>query len=109
MAEPQPPQPGTVSIFLSLAGPMASAAIGVLMRHAQRAATGKPFSVRRLSFELPSVIGLGIMGGAMGDWLGATETVRWGLAATLGYLGPQVVEVVFYRWISRDQTPPPAA
>ena len=79
-----------------------SAGVGVVMRHAQRAATGKPFSLRRLSFELPSVIGLGIMGGALGDWLGAAETVRWGLAATLGYLGPQVVEVVFYRWIARQ-------
>jgi hypothetical protein len=101
MADPQPPQPGTVSIFLSLAGPVMSAAIGVLMRHAHRATTGKPFSIRRLSFELPSVLGLGIMGGALGDWVDAAETVRWGLAAALGYLGPQVVEVVFYRWIAR--------
>lgn len=106
MADPQPPQPGTVSLLLSLVGPVASAAIGVVMRHAQRAATGKPFSLRRLSFELPSVLGLGIMGGALGDWLGAAETVRWGLAATLGYLGPQVVEVIFYRWIAREPTPP---
>jgi hypothetical protein len=47
------------------------------------------------------VLGLGIMGGALGDWVGAAETVRWGLAAALGYLGPQVVEVIFYRWIAR--------
>jgi hypothetical protein len=99
MADPQPPQPGTVSLLLSLAGPMVSAAVGVVMRHAHLATTGKPFSIRRLSFELPSVLGLGIMGGALGDWLGAPETVRWGLAAALGYLGPQVVEIVFYRWI----------
>jgi len=105
MADPQPPQPGTVSLLLSLIGPVVSAAVGVVMRHAHRAATGKPFSLRRLSFELPSVLGLGIMGGALGDWLGAAETVRWGLAATLGYLGPQVVEVVFYRWIGSSLPP----
>lgn len=101
MAEPNVPDAGPLAILVTLIGPMISAGVGVLMRHAQRAATGKPFSIRRLSFELPSVIGLGIMGGALGDWLGAAETVRWGLAATLGYLGPQVVEVIFYRWIAR--------
>jgi hypothetical protein len=101
MADPQPPQPGTISVFLTLIGPMASAGIGVLMRYARSAALGKSFSLRRLCFEFPSVIGLGIMGGALGDWLGAAETVRWGLAATLGYLGPQVVEIAFHRWIAQ--------
>jgi hypothetical protein len=102
MADPNLPEPAPYAILMTLVGPVVSAGVGVVMRHAQRAATGKPFSLRRLSFELPSVIGLGIMGGALGDWLGAAETVRWGLAATLGYLGPQVVEVVFYRWIARQ-------
>ncbi len=95
MADPNVPDPGPFAILITLIGPVISAGVGVLTRHAHRAAAGKPFSVRRLSFELPSVICLGIMGGALGDWLGAAETVRWGLAATLGYLGPQVVEVIF--------------
>lgn len=102
MADPSLPDGGPLVILMTLIGPVVSAGVGVVMRHAQRAATGKPFSVRRLSFELPSVLGLGIMGGALGDWLGAAETVRWGLAATLGYLGAQVVEVIFYRWIARQ-------
>jgi hypothetical protein len=99
MADPQPTPPGTVSLLLSLAGPVTSASIGVLMRHAHRAATGKLFSLGRLCFELPSVIGLGIMGGALGSWIGATDEVRWGIAALLGYLGTQGVDAIVARYV----------
>ncbi len=103
MADPNLPEPAPYAILMTLVGPVISAGVGVVMRHAQRAATeqarsrcaGCPSSCRPSSAS-------GSLGGALGDWLGAAETVRWGLAATLGYLGPQVVEVVFYRWIARQ-------
>lgn len=109
MADTGATESGHFAFLAPLIGPIASAAIGVLMRHARRAKAGKPLSLTRLALDLPSVVGLGIIGGALGDYWGLGETVRWGIAAVLGYLGPQMIDAVFARWLAGQPTSPPAA
>lgn len=105
MADPSVPDPGPFAFLMPLLGPIASAGIGVFMRHAHAATSGKPFSLRRLLFEIPSVLGLGIMGGGLGSWLGAGEQVRWGIAALLGYLGTQGVDMLVDRFMRSGREP----
>lgn len=99
MADPSVPDPGPFAFLLTLAGPVLSAGIGVFMRHAHNAVTGKPFSLRRMAFEIPSVLGFGIMGGAVGSYLGAPEVVQWGVATMLGSLGTQGVDAIVARYV----------
>lgn len=99
MPDPSIQDPGPFAFLLPLIGPVLSAGIGVFMRHAHNAVTGKPFSLRRLAFEIPSMLGFGIMGGAVGSYLGAPEIVQWGVATVLGSLGTQGVDAVMARYI----------
>ncbi|MDR6289981.1 MULTISPECIES: hypothetical protein [Inquilinus] len=99
MADPVAPDPGPLALLAPLIGPVLSAGIGVFMRHAHDAVTGKPFSLRRLVFEIPSMLGFGVMGGAVGSYLGAPEIVQWGVATLLGSLGTQGVDAVIARYL----------
>jgi hypothetical protein len=98
MADPIGPDPGPFAFLAPLIGPVVSAGIGVFMRHAHAAVTGKPFSLRRMAFEVPSILGFGIMGGAVGSYLGAPELVQWGVATLLGSLGTQGVDAIVARY-----------
>lgn len=91
--------PATAKLLAGLLGPAASAAVGVAMRHARMAYDGRPISWRRVLLDLPTVLGMAIAGGAIGDFFGLSEMVRWGLAGLLGYAGPPILDRIIARYL----------
>jgi len=102
MADLPPSDPGFAKLLAGLMGPAISAAVGVAMRHARMAYDGRPISWRRVLLDMPTVLGMAIAGGAIGDYFGLSEMVRWGLAGLLGYAGPPVLDRIIARYL-----PPP--
>lgn len=92
MAEPSPDLANAAS---GLIGPALSAAVGVLMRHSQLAQRGdrKMLSVHLL-YEVPTVLGVGIIAGGIGDYMGMSVTTISAGAAILGWLGPKGIDMV---------------
>ena len=87
---------GTVA--KGLIGPIISALIGVLMRHSMLVQQGRRrFWSLALAFELPTVIGMGIIGGGLAAHLGAPQPVAWAISAIMGWLGPPVLSAIFQR------------
>ena len=83
----------------SLIGPMFAALIGTLTRHTHIAAKYNiPVSWGRVALEAPSVLFMGIVGGALGQYgfenYHTPELFTWGLAAAFGYTGPTIVDTV---------------
>ena len=81
-----------------LIGPVISAMVGVLMRHSQLVQQGRRrFWSPSLLLELPTVIGMGIVGGGLAVYLGAPQPVAWAISAIMGWLGPMALSGVFAR------------
>lgn len=87
-----------VEILMGLLGSFITAAIGVMMRHGHQAAQGIPWSWNRIFLDAPTVLLMGITGGALGQYLeghyGFPEVISWALAGNFGYIGPQLVDRV---------------
>jgi len=79
--------PDLWTVAKGFAGPVIAAGAGLLIRWADDTRKGDRLTWRRVAFEVPSVAGLGIIGGAGATLLGAPAEVSWGLAALLGHLG----------------------
>jgi hypothetical protein len=89
------PSPDLANAASGLIGPALSAAVGVLMRHSQLAQRGdrKLLSIHLL-YEAPTVMGVGIIAGGIGDYMGMGVTTISAGAAILGWLGPKGIDMV---------------
>lgn len=85
-------------LVAAAAGSFITAAIGVAMRHAHKAQQGEPFKWNRVLLDGPTVLFMGLLGGASGQWLtqayGMPELFGSVIAASGGYLGPSLVDQV---------------
>lgn len=89
------PSPDLTTAATGLIGPAASALMGVLMRHSQLVQRGeRRFFSAALLLELPTVTGMGIVGGGIGSYLGLQSIGTWTIAAILGWLGPQALTAI---------------
>ncbi len=89
------PSPDLTTAASGLIGPALSALTGVLMRHSQLVQRGeRRFLSPYLLLELPTVAGMGIVGGGVGTYLELAPSVTWAVAAVLGWLGPQALALV---------------
>jgi uncharacterized membrane protein YeaQ/YmgE (transglycosylase-associated protein family) len=84
-------------LMLGIIGSFIAAVIGVAMRHAHKVQRGEPAPTwSRVWLDAPTVFVMGITGGAAGQWLhssyGMPELFGGVIAASLGYLGPTVVD-----------------
>ncbi len=78
-----------------LIGPALSALAGVLMRHSQLAQRGeRKFLSVHLLYELPTVAGMGVVGGGLGSYLGLAQPATWAVASVLGWLGPHALSLL---------------
>lgn len=78
-----------------LIGPAIGAAMGVLMRHSQLVQAGqRPFWSVRLLYEVPTVIGMAIIGGGLGAYLSLPELASWAVAGLLACYGPRSIDVL---------------
>lgn len=94
-------------LFVGLLGSIVTAAIGVAMRHGHQAAQGIPWSWNRVFLDAPTVLLMGITGGALGQYLeshyGFPEVVSWALAGNFGYIGPQLVDRALNHFDKEDK------
>lgn len=89
------PSPDLTTAASGLIGPVITALVGVLMRHSQLVQSGeRKFFSAALVLEMPTVAGMGVVGGGVGSYLGAPEIVTWSIAAVLGWLGPHVLTAI---------------
>jgi hypothetical protein len=79
-----------------------SAAIGRLMWHTKLVQMGhrKFFSVHLL-WEIPTAIGMAMIGRGAGEYFQLTENSSVALVAVLSYLGPRGIEAMFRTWLNR--------
>lgn len=81
---------------------MLSAAVGRLMWHTKLVQMGhrKFFSVHLL-WEIPTAIGMALIGRGAGEYLQLTENATLAIVAVLSYLGPRGIEALFRQWLNR--------
>ncbi len=83
-------------LIMAAVGSFITAAVGVAMRHAHKVQRGEPFSWSRIALDGPTVLFMGLVGGAIGQWLHQSyampELFGSVIAASGGYLGPSVVD-----------------
>lgn len=79
-----------------------AALIGRLMYHVQevRAKRRKFFSIE-LVWEMPTAIGMAFVAHGLSEWLDLGPSATTGMIATMSYLGPRAIDVVFARWSGR--------
>ena len=90
-------------LIAAAVGSFIAAAIGVAMRHAHKVQRGEPGpGWSRIWLDAPTVFVMGIAGSGAGEWLhasyGMPELFGGVIAASLGYLGPSVVDRVL-EWL----------
>lgn len=90
---------GFLDTLASLIGPMFAALVGTLTRHTHIAAKyGIPVNWGRVALDAPSILLMGIIGGALGQYAlehyHTPELFTWGLAAAFGYTGPTIVDTI---------------
>lgn len=92
MAEPSPDLANAAS---GLIGPALSAAVGIAMRHSQLVQRGerKLLSVALL-YEVPTVLGVGVISGGIADYAGMSTMTASAGAAILGWLGPKGIDMI---------------
>ena len=85
-------------------GSFIAAVFGVAMRHTHRVQRGEQVVWSRIWLDAPTVFVMGIAGSATGQWLhasyGMPELFGGVVAASLGYLGPSVVDRLAL-WLER--------
>lgn len=102
----QEQSPGLIEALNTLIGGAATTLIaaftGRLMYHAGEVrARRRPIWSRDLLWELPMVIGMGLIGDALATYLGLAREVGIGLVSVVAYLGPRGAGVLFERWFAR--------
>lgn len=94
--------PELVTIIKGLAGPVISAAVGLVWRRAEEIRDGKTASWRAWLLDVPSVIGIGIVSGSVALWLELPTLVAMGVACGIGHVGTQwLLRVLLPRLIDR--------
>ena len=93
-----------LDLIAAAIGSFITASIGVAMRHAHKVQRGEPFSWARIALDGPTVLFMGLVGGAGGEYLHSSyampELFGNVIAASGGYLGPSVVDRVL-DWVER--------
>jgi hypothetical protein len=71
---------------------------GVLMRYGHQISQGDDWNWKRVVWDFPTVVVMGVFAGAIGKFLqqhyAFPEEVTWALSANFGYLGPKLVDRV---------------
>lgn len=81
---------------------IASGFLGRLMWHVQEVRKlRRRFFGLELLWELPTAVGMALIGEGVAAWLGFGQPVSTAIIASLAYLGPRGAEVLFMRWFSR--------
>lgn len=101
-----PPEPGLIDAaqrLLGGAGTALMAAIaGRAMWHASEVrAKRRPVFSKDTLWELPTAIGMALMGEGAGNYLELSNTATVALIAVLSYLGPRGMGAMLERWITR--------
>ena len=101
----QPPEPGLIEHLQTMIGGAATALIASLvgraMYHADevRAGRRKPFGWF-LAWEIPTAVGMALVGEACADWRGFSRSISVGVIAVAAYLGPRGAGALLERWSS---------
>lgn len=94
--------PELLVVLKGLAGPVLSAAIGLVWRRAEEMRAGKQASWRAWLLDVPSVIGIGIISGSIALWADLPLLVAMGVACTIGHVGTQwLLSVLLPRLLAR--------
>ena len=102
-----------IDLIVAAVGSFIAAIMGVAMRHAHKVQRGEPLVWSRVWLDAPTVFVMGIAGAGVGQYLHthyAMPDLFGGIvSASLGYLGPSVIDRLL-DWLDR-QTPkkPPSA
>lgn len=100
--------PELMTVLKGLAGPVLSAAVGLAWRRAEEMRRGSPPSWRAWLFDIPSVIGIGIISGSIALWADLPLLVAMGVACALGHVGTQwLIGVLLPRLLERWLPKPP--
>lgn len=84
---------------------IASALLGRLMWHLQEVRKlRRRFLGIELLWELPTAVGMALIGEGLASWLGFGQPAYTAVIASLAYLGPRGAEVLFMRWFSRKMS-----
>lgn len=75
---------------------------GRAMYHAGEVrAKRRPIWSRDLIWELPTAIGMALIGNAVSEYMGLSDEVGVGVIAVLSYLGPRGAGAMLERWIAK--------
>lgn len=103
---PEPAAPEWIKVLGGLGSVFATSAIGRLMWHARLVQKGeRAFLSIDLLWELPTAIGMAVIGKGLADWLDLNEWQTLGLVATLSYLGPRGLDSALAVWLTRRGGP----
>ena len=99
-----------IDLILAAVGSFIAAIMGVAMRHAHKVQRGEPApSWGRIALDGPTVFVMGIAGATAGQYLhthyAMPELFGGVIAASLGYIGPTIVDRVLF-WLE-NRTPKP--
>lgn len=105
----EPPQ-GLVQMLDSMFGGAATALIGAtigrLMWHSSEVrAKRRSLFGRELIWDIPIVIGMGIIGEGVADYWNFSQPISTSIIAVLSYLGPRGAEVLLERWFAKGKDP----
>lgn len=103
------PEPGLIEVMQRLMGGAGTALMAALagraMWHAGEVrAKRRPVISMDTLWELPTAIGMALMGEGAGNYLELSNTSTVALIAVFSYLGPRGAGAVIERWISRKSS-----
>lgn len=61
----------------------------------------RPIISRDLIWELPTAIGMALIGNSLSRYMGLSDEIGVGLIAVLSYLGPRGAGAMLERWIAK--------
>lgn len=90
----QTPEPGLIDQLHTFLGGAATALIaaasGRIMYHADEVRAGRRVAFGWfLAWEVPTAVGMALMGDAASEWLDLSRSMSVGVIAVLAYLGPR--------------------
>jgi hypothetical protein len=63
------------------------------------------FFTAQTFYELGIAVGMGIIAGGLGDYIGLNDLTYAGFVSACSYLGPHFVEYAFTAWVTRSAPP----